>query len=501
MARFTFGLSIVLLLVVSLSFAQSDPAAGIQLFSTNDFGIDLATSNINVSIPGRSKAGKLPFSSVFNGNYHVYQSGSNWGVNSGIAIFVSPLVSLHGTISGSCPSYKQEVSMSVIDGTGASHPFYGAWIGLCSANKNNGTWTASDGSGYTLVVTNSVPTVYDINGVQSPMIGNLTTGYGYSVSATDPDGASIAFNNTTGNWTDSLNTTALTQTYNGTNAFTYSYADANGGSPGYTLSYASGKYNFASNFQCQGFAEYSGSYAPVVSLTTPTGGKYSFSYEPTPNKSGYYTARIAKVINPSGGSISYSYSGGNNGINCTSGVVPKLTVTLSDNNNNTQSTWTYVNNNNNPALNCGWPGTCNFTVVRTDPANNQTVFSFAGGFQTLAQYYSGGCPTSINGCTGGGTELRFITTCYNGVFSNCATSSTPTPSMPITQTDVYTWMQATPQNLVETKYDPNYGVITSVGRWDWGAATPPTSAGLVRRRIPHSVVGRTAQAAWQWAIT
>jgi len=48
MARFAVGLSLCLLLVVSFSFAQSDPAAGVQPFSTNNFGIDLASSNINL---------------------------------------------------------------------------------------------------------------------------------------------------------------------------------------------------------------------------------------------------------------------------------------------------------------------------------------------------------------------------------------------------------------------------------------------------------------------
>jgi RHS repeat-associated protein len=461
MARFAVGLSLVLLLA-SFASAQSDPTAGVQLFSTNNFGVDLASSNINLSIPGRSKLGKLPFNSVFNGNYHAFQSGSNWEVNSGIGIFVSHLVSLSGTISGSCPTYKEEVTISVIDGTGASHPFYGAYIGLCSGTLNNGTWTASDGSGYTLVVTNGVPTVYDVNGVKSPMTGNLTAGYGVAASSTDPDGASISFNNTTGNWTDSLNTTALTQTYNGTNAFTYSYTDASGNSPGFTLTYATNKYNFATNFGCSGWTEYSASYTPVVSLTTPTGGVYSFSYEPTPNKSGYYTGRIAKITYPAGGSISYAYSdsAGHNGINCTSGMVPTLKVTVNDNSGN-NGTWTYVNSNTSAT-----PG--NFTVTETDPAGNKTVYSFAGEYQTQAVYYQG---TS--------TVLKTVTTCYGSNGStppsraNCPAPST-IPSFPITETDVYTSLGSSLYNEVQTKFDATYGNVTSTAAYDFGLSSPTT---------------------------
>jgi RHS repeat-associated protein len=479
MARFAVGLSLVLLFVATFSFAQSDPAMGMQLFSTNHFGIDLASSNVNLSIPVRSKIGKLPFSSMFVGNYHAFQAANSWAVTSGLAMYVSPIVNLHGTISGSCPSYKEEVTISIIDGTGASHLVPGAWIGLCNGqngNLNNGTWVTTDGSGYTLVVTNGIPTVYDKAGVQNVMTGNLSVGYSTAWKAIDPDGATVSLDTTTGNWTDSLNTTALTQTYNGSNAFIYSYLDASGNTQSYTMTYAANKYNFASNFGCTGWPEYSGSYAPVVSVTTPTGGVYGFSYEPTPGKSGYYTGRIAKITYPSGGSISYSYSGGKNGINCTSGVVPTLTVTVNDNNGNI-GTWTYVNSNGyNPSTCVAGAGPCNYTVTGTDPAGNQTVYYFSGEYQTAAWTYQG---QSTGGYTG---ALRVTTSCYNGNLNNglggCQ-SPTSVPSLPIFQTDVYTWVGVAPQSLVETKYDSTYGLVTSVGRWDWGAPMPPTSFNLI----------------------
>jgi RHS repeat-associated protein len=219
-------------------------------------------------------------------------------------------------------------------------------------------------------------------------------------------------------------------------------------------------------FNCSGIQDINQSFWPLpTKVTTPDGGTYTIQYEVTPGNSNARTGRISQLNLPSGGYILYAYSDttGHNGINCTTEVVPTLTRKVYDNYSKTTSTWTYVNSG--------------ATVVETDPALNQTVHYFAGEFQTLVQFYSGGCPTTISGCTGGGTELRFVTTCYNpnANFSNCASA----PILPITQTDVYTWMQATPQNLVETKYDQTYGVITSVGRWDWGAALPPTSSFLV----------------------
>jgi len=77
MARFVVGLSLVVL-VASLAFTQNpdDPGAGILPFSTQvgaaSDSIDLATSNINVRIPVRSKTGKMPFDFSLVWNSHAW---------------------------------------------------------------------------------------------------------------------------------------------------------------------------------------------------------------------------------------------------------------------------------------------------------------------------------------------------------------------------------------------------------------------------------------------
>jgi len=179
-------------------------------------------------------------------------------------------------------------------------------------------------------------------------------------------------------------------------AQTFSYTNAQG-TESYTVNYSA--YTLVTNFGCSNIAEV----GPVpnmylaTSITTPTGGAYSIGYETTPNYSStkypppYTTGRIASITLPSGGSISYAYSGGNNGINCTSQVIPTLVRTISDNNGNV-SKWTYVN------ANTASGGSQPFTVAVTDPANNQTVYTFvAGQYQTQTMAYQGGCPTSITG--------------------------------------------------------------------------------------------------------
>jgi RHS repeat-associated protein len=484
-------LFVAVMLAVPFGHSQSDPAAGIQLFSTNNFGIDLASSNVSLQFPARSKVGKLPFSSTFVGNSHAYFAiGTNWGVNNTFGIYISPLVTVEGAVSGSCGTHDRILTgISIIDGTGAQHSVPNATVILCPG-YNSGTWYTSDGSGYTFVVSNGAFTVYDRNGVANP-ISPPITGHDASFKATDPDGASVYFVTSTSEWMDSLGVAALTAIGNcsGSGSFGYSYLDGNGNTSNYCLIPATTNYNILTNFQCSTIAEYTGFFGPVLTLLMPDGSHYGFSYETTPGKSGYYTKRIAGIALPTGGSISYSYSdsAGHNGMNCTSGVVPKITVTVNDNNGNPNQQWTYVNNNNNAPSSCApGAGPCNYTVVTTDPALNQTVYNFAGEFQTMVDSYQGGCPTTIVGCTGGGTKLREVTTCYNGHLSGglsgCQTLSTvPIPAF--TQTDVYTWVGMTRQALTETIYDcktvnPCFGTVTEVKKYDYGASIPPTQTPL-----------------------
>ena len=66
---FLFALPLCL---VGIGSAQADPSAGIQMFSTRENNVDLATSSITVNFPIRSKTGKIPVSFSLVGNYHVY---------------------------------------------------------------------------------------------------------------------------------------------------------------------------------------------------------------------------------------------------------------------------------------------------------------------------------------------------------------------------------------------------------------------------------------------
>jgi hypothetical protein len=221
---------------------------------------------------------------------------------------------------------------------------------------------------------------------------------------------------------DTLGEAAITE---GTDQI--SYKDASGNTQTYTLTYTS--YYQKTAFNCSGITDISGTTELpfLTSVAVPGGGSYTFEYEITPGKGSgyttpgqngqYTTGRIGKITFPSGGSISYSYSdsSGHNGVNCTSQVVPTLTVTVNDNNGN-NGTWTYVNSNTTSQSSCvAGKGPCNFTVTETDPVSNQTIYSFAGEFQTQAARYKGAAT---------GTPLEIILTCYNNEgLSQCAAPS------------------------------------------------------------------------------
>lgn len=464
MARFAVGLSLVSLFLCAFSLAQSDPAAGVLPFSTQIGGpidsIDLATSNISLQIPVRSKAGKIPFNYRLAGNSHAYlywlSDRRYLGVSTGI--LGQPFsADLGATVASSLSSYKcnnyLNTSMwtysAVVDATGASHPLTTPYpqLDTTGCTPTQFTDTVSDGSGYTLQGSISGSTitllVYDSSGNQM----NLNT-----ETMTDPDGvtmkAPLGGSNT---YTDTLNTMPLTVSITrgvGGASDTYVYKDASRNNQTVTVSYTS--YTQQTEFGCEDLGP-TPVYLPTT-ITLPTGGSYTISYEPTSPGSNNKTGRIAEITLPSGGTITYGYSGGTNGFDCNSGVVPTLTRKVTDNNGN-GGTWQYVNSNDSDT-----PG--NFTVTETDPANNQTVHNFSGEYQTQVAYYQGSAT---------GTPLKTVLTCYNGNTTNCASPSS-VPTSPITQTDVYTSLGTSSSNHVQTGYD-SYGNTTGVTVWDFGGST------------------------------
>jgi len=471
--------------------AQQYPNPGFPPFSTQAGGnydsIDLAVDNISISIPLRNKSGPVPFTSnlfgasnayLFDWNPEAPLTSTGWIITPPLFNAVTnALTRLSFTITnpttcnGQADTYY--TGFAVIDANGTSHLLGGNLIiDSLGCYPIPGPATTIDGSGYTMVFTGRPSgTLYDKYGNHFPSGGGITNPDGVSLSVT---GAA------TTTYSDALSgTPILAATPFGTigQPATNVYTDAGGNARQFDVNW--GGYTWVTNFGCPNVTEYgpfmkSGkpatNYFPST-ITAPDGGVYTITYETTPNYSNptypppYVTGRIAKIALPSGGSISYTYAGGSNGINCANGTVPTLTRTENDGAGHTAS-WTYVNSRTGSS---NYP---NFTVTETDPAANQTVHYFQGEIQTQVMAYEGGCPTSVTGCSGGGTLLRTVTICYNGNFTNCVAPSTLI-GFPVTQKYVYSSYNGSSNNLLETKYD-SYGNVSEVRQYDFGAAMPPS---------------------------
>jgi hypothetical protein len=469
----------LLLCCVGSAYAQAGQAAGIQMFSTRKFNIDLASSSMTTSFPIRTKAGKIPVSYSVAGNYQISP------LNSSQLTFTN---SIAGQPSAHVLGYAAAYTTTpVVNCNGSNEQGFGGWVIYDTTGASHSLGTFSTDRGGTCFPFPSAVTTTDGSGLTATN-GSHTSDSpqyiydsgGYSVSAgtlgtlTDPDGVTISETaSSTINIIDSLGATFLSIPLIGNPFNAVSYTDASNDSRSYTIAYQS--FNIKSNFNCSGlgykYADYSVSGMSLpVSIADPTGAVTKFGYESTPGYSGYTTGRLASITYGSGGSISYAYSQngdsqGQNGLDCVSFVVPMITVTVNDNNGNS-SKWTYANYDRSSS-------TGNFTLTETDPAGNQTPYNFYSEYATQSSTYQGGCPTSVKGCNGGGTLLRTVTTCYNANFSSCAAPAYVT--LPIYQTDVYTSLNGSSSNLVETRIDLTYGNVLEVKQYDFGAAMPPTS--------------------------
>ena len=484
------------------------------MWSTNEWNIDLATGYVNISIPLHSvNVGPVPISASLVGSFGGIGLGQ-YGANAlfasqfNLAVFrgalgSTPLVSF----PQSCASrLNPEITYSVMEISGVSDPsgiehpttVMKIWPAACSGS-NSETSMTKDGSGYTVEVipdTTGSETSFSVY-TWDPSGNKLYADYANGNStpsqytATTPDGLAVTYSGTpyTGGTitiTGPLSSTPILSadlTWAGYvdgdasyppifSAASYSYTDVAGNTQKYSVTYT--PFTIQTNFGCGTPEDLKPTSQNLPSAITLPGsnGAYNITYETTPGYPNSVTGRIASITFPSGGSISYSYAGGTgnaNGYNCTSGVVPSLTVTVKDNNGHTEQ-WLYQNNNTNGTIEP-------FTVDRTDPAGDVTVYSFEGEFQFQKSVYPGAAT---------GTPLETTTTCYNGNFQYCTTFSGVTPvALPITQRDVFTSFNAGANNLVETKYD-TYGNAITVKQYDFGQTIWPAPSGTPLSQIVNS---------------
>jgi RHS repeat-associated protein len=483
-------LALLLFAMSTSSFGQIAAGAPIgQPFGTFGAGtfdsVNLANLNVHFSIPILSKPGRGPsftyalgydnsiWYPLTTGSTTNWQPIQNWG-------WITETEAATGTLDylfvyGCAPPFGcayEYLNYLYIDPFGAPHPFSFTYNGYYVCNGQSygpnppPSCPSSDGSGYSLVANFNVPpytgiyTILNPQGKSTVPTVNQNTG---TAGFTDANGNQISVSGS-GVFTDTLGTSALTVGGVAPSNTTFQYTDPNGQAQQYTMKYAQTAVRTA--FGCTNVIDYSGTQYLVSEIDLPDQGsvpsdKYTFTYEPTPGFSGYYTGRIASVTLPTGGTITYTYSGGdhNTGIWCADGSTATLTRQTPD------GTWTYAHSESGTA----------WTTNQTDPQGNLTVMKFQGIYQTESDAYQGSS-----------TLLETTYTCYNGSAGPPCNSTAVTT--PIARKTAYIQWPSGLELKTDTFYDTETcgsqtctnGLVTEVDEYDNGTSGPGS---LLRKSI------------------
>lgn len=480
-----FTLAIVLL-VLGLILPSSTPAQGPPATGTPPFGsysggpevINLANLNAHWDVSVRNKAGRgtnftydLSYdSSVWYPAGATWQPVASWGwraiteASTGYITYATASVKAC-FFETQWEYWTKYYAWQYHDPFGVSHVFPGAvFTGApdCRSQPYSETVTTTDGSGYVLNA-NADPSgsLYAPNGtlINAPLQSGTGNG-----SFTDRNGNELTISS--GVFTDTLGTTALTVTGSGTpsSPYVFTYTAPSAASAKYQMKFTT--LSIRTNFGCSGITDYGTNGTTTANLvseidlpdwnsSTNPNSRYVFNYEGTPGHSGFYTGRLASVTLPTGGTIYYAYSGGGSGVNgiiCADGSAATVTRTTPD------GAWIYAHSESGTAWN---------TLI-TDPQNNQTNINFQGIYETQRQMYQGS--TS-------GTLLRQWTTCYNGNTSSCNTTAV---TQPITQRNVTDQYGSSGLECQHNYFYNSNGGLTEQDDYDYGSGSP---GGLLRKTL------------------
>lgn len=473
--------------------AQTTPGTPpFQSFSPGPVDVvNVATGNTHVTIPIFHKDGRgLPIDISLTYDTGLWAGPGAWSTptypSQWFGWYLEPIG--FAALSGSevtCLQYGQNgqvsgaaglATYSGFDPGGTPHPSAASVISAWGTCPYNGQYNftayvpgvATDGSGYTITpAPSNVVVLTDKHGRQVS-ITSLNTLFAPGTE-TDTNGNQVSVNSS-GAITDTLGQNVLTEAGSGTPAspVTLTYKDPNGNPATWTIKFTA--LTVRTNFGCAGVYEYGPTSQNLVTeidlpdQSTNPSDKYTFTYESTPSYAGDVTARLASMTLPTGGTIYYTYSGGNNGIACSTawgpvvGSIPVFTRETPD------GTWTYAHVYNSS------------TTTITDPLGNQTLVHFPtqSEYETERDVYQGS--------SGSGTLLETVYTCYNGAAPPCTGGG----SLPFTQKTIFTkWGngQEFETNILYDLESQNnvpysYGLIKEQDDYDYGNGGP----GLLLRK-------------------
>ena len=462
-------------------------------FSSGPDVINIGNLNLHLSIPVLNKQGRAGLNLTNTLNYDssvwypvsingqmAWQPVYGWGWQ---GLYQPSYITYKTTTSsGSCGQQGQYswqswtfTNLTYFEQNGVSHAFpnfQGTYINspgttyncpVAGGNPPSNTPTSTvDNSGLTAYTTLSAGnlTAYVTNKAGTTFFpasyqGGGPVGTSGYYQAVDTNGNEITGNN--GVYTDTTGYTALTVTGSSPNPVTLTFKTTSGGNSSVTLNFS--QLNIKTNFGCS-ILEYTatGQYL-VSSVVFPDNSSYSFTYEATPNQSGYYTGRIASITFPTGSTITYTYQGSNDGINCADGSTLGFTRQINADSGSAASTWSYQRTIGS--------GTSHTEVV--DGLGNYSEYDFVKPsnaptspsgqyFETYRQVYQGAAT---------GTALLTRSTCYNGASAPCTTSAF---SVPLSQVDTYDTHDGIQMNGTTINYD-GYGDQTHSYVYDFGGSS------------------------------
>lgn len=461
MRRYSISILATLALAVCASAQTGIPPYG--SFTPNRFDLlNNANGNVVFAIPIMSSPGRglnLDFSLVYNS--HVWTpvlnpnsgtiswTGGGWLGGSYNNPLSGTTSSQFSSTSANCGCIRGQCQGSIITGKytsfvytdvlGTPHPLplsVTIVSNTCTGNTTySGTYSgyATDASGYYASIPNpalgETPNITTKSGIQIPN-GNATATV---MEDTNGNFISVGGSGSETDWTDSAGRLAL-KVIKGTSSNQYKFLDPTGAYQTATLNLAS--INVKTNFGCSGVIEFPGHALTLpTSLVLPNNQTYTFTYEPTPGNSGYYTGRIQRVTLPTGGYYEYDYGTTGDGTSCVDGSTVAMNEVVSDGTNT--ATWKYSGG--------GGFATVTTPQLADTPNAFDTVYSFSGSNATQTKIYKESPGVNV---------LRTINTTW-------ASNGTPATQVTILE-------DGSTQSEVDTTYDSN-GLLDSVSEYDWGS--------------------------------
>jgi RHS repeat-associated protein len=471
---------VVCLVALFAEAASAQVATGTPPFGTFASGngpevIDLANLNSHLTIPVLHKAGRgtdftydLSYDSslwypVTSGSTTSWQPASNWGWRGATEVatgYISNTFTYASSGYGLFCKTSTWSNWAYHDAWGVSHQFAGEsdkYTGsykYCGDSYSDGfSSTATDGSGYSIVVAAGSGSLYTLDSSYGKVINApINSGSGTATSI-DRTGNIISVDSSE-HFYDTLSSTTPVLTLSGTGTpsspFVFTYTAPSGASASFTMKFAS--YTVQTNFGCSNISDFGPTSEYLVSeidlpdIAVNSNDKYTFTYESTPGHSGNVTGRLTSVTLPTGGTITYTYIGGSSGnITCSDGSTASLKRFTPDTGSNY---WEYDRAAGTGAA---------YTTTVTDPTGSTTVVQFQGIYETQRDMYQGAVSSS--------NLLQTVKTCYNGNTSNCTSTAI---TLPITQRNATTVLSGGLQSEHDDFWNI-YGAPTETDDYDYGS--------------------------------